>query len=100
MTCMNTQMMHSRQSDEDAAESLQDAIAAKALALMQHGESCDPVDGFNVIEALGEATNTETIVLGIVLARREFDQAGILIDQVSREYWAKKANEMAEKELS
>lgn len=100
MSCMNTQMMHARQADEDSAEALQDAIAAKALALMQHGEACDPLDGFNVMEAMGEATNNETIVLGHVLARREFVQAGMLLDQVSREYWAKKANEQAKEELS
>lgn len=100
MTDYNTQLMHARQDDEDAAESLQDAIAARALALIQHGEACDPLDGFNVMEAMGEATNNETIVLGYALAKREFVQAGILLDQVSREYWARKATEMAEKELS
>lgn len=100
MSDYNTEIMHARQADEDSAEALQDAIDARAVELMQHGESCDPMDGFNVIEAMGEATNNETIVLGHVLARREFVQAGILLNQVSQAYWSKKANEQAEEELS
>jgi regulation of enolase protein 1 (concanavalin A-like superfamily) len=35
-----------------------------------------------------------------VLSERKFDQVGLLIDMTSRDYWAKKAIEMAEEELS
>jgi hypothetical protein len=100
MSCYNTQMMNARQDDEDQADRLQDAINARSLELQAHGESCDPLDGFNVLEALGEATTTETMVLGKVLAERKFDQVGILLDMISRAYWAKKADELAEGELS
>jgi hypothetical protein len=97
---MNTQMMHSRQSDEDRAEALEFAIEDRAAELMQHGEACDPMDGFNICEAMGEASTNVKMVLGKVLAERKFDQAGILVDQVSREYWAKMADEMAREELA
>lgn len=100
MTDYNTQMMHSRQDDEDQADRLQDAINTRSLELQAHSESCDPLDGFNVIEALGEATNNETIILGKVLAERKFDQVGLLVEMITRAYWAKKADEQAEEELS
>jgi hypothetical protein len=97
---MNTMMMNSRQDDEDRAESLAFAIEARAAELLTHGEACDPMDGFNISEAFGEATTNEKMVMAKVLAERKFDQAGILLDQVSREYWAKMADEMAREELS
>jgi len=100
MSCMNTSMMNSRQSDEDRAEALEFAIEDRAAELLTHGEACDPMDGFNITEALGEASTNIKMVLGKVLAERKFDQAGILVDQVSREYWAKMAEEMAREELS
>jgi hypothetical protein len=96
---MNTQMMNSRQADEDRAEALEFAIEARAAELMTHGEACDPMDGFNIVEALGEASTNTKMVLGKVLAERKFDQVGILVDSVSREYWGKKADEMAREEL-
>ena len=100
MTCMNTMMMHRRQDDEDRAERLDFAIEARAAELMQHGEACDPMDGFNIVEALGEASTNIKMVLAKVLAERKFDQVGILVDSVSREYWAKMADEMAKEELT
>ena len=100
MSCMNTMMMHARQDDEDLAESLAFAIEARAAELLTHGEACDPMDGFNIVEALGEASTNVKIVLGQVLAERKFDQAGILLDMISRAYWSKMADEMARKELT
>ena len=100
MSCMNTMIMNSRQDDEDRAESLAFAIEARAAELLTHGEACDPMDGVNICEALDESSANIKIVLGQVLAQRKFDQVGILLDQVSREYWAKMADELAERELS
>lgn len=100
MSCMNTMMMNARQYDEDYAEALDFAIEARAAELLTHGEACDPMDGFNIVEALGEATTNEKMVMAKVLAERKFDQAGILIDGISRAYWAKMADEMATKELT
>jgi hypothetical protein len=100
MSDYNTQMMHARQSDEDRAERLSDAIDARAHELMKHGEACDPMDGFNITEALGEASTNVKMVLGKVLAERKFDQVGILVDSVTRDYWGKKADEMARDELA
>ena len=100
MSCMNTQMMHARQDDEDRAERLEFAIEARAAELLMHGEACDPMDGFNIVEALGEASTNVKMVLAKILAERKFDQVGILVDSVSREYWAKMADEMAREELS
>ena len=100
MNCMNTMMMNSRQDDEDRAERLEFAIEARAAELLMHGEACDPMDGFNIVEALGEASTNMKMVLAKMLAERKFDQVGILLDQVSREYWAKMADEMAREELS
>ena len=100
MSCMNTQMMNSRQSDEDRAERLSDAIDARAHELMTHGEACDPMDGFNITEALSEASTNVKMVLGKVLAERKFDQVGLLVDSVSRDYWAKMADEIAREELA
>jgi hypothetical protein len=97
---MNTQMMNSRQSDEDRAERLRDAIDARAAELLTHGEACDPMDGFNIAEAMFEASTNVKMVLGKLLAERKFDQVGILVDSVSRDYWAKMADEIAEDELS
>jgi hypothetical protein len=97
---MNTMMMNARQDDEDRAERLEFAIEDRAAELLMHGEACDPMDGFNIAEALGEASTNIKMVLAKVLAERKFDQAGILLDQVSREYWAKMADEMAREELS
>jgi len=100
MSCMNTMMMNSRQDDEDRAERLEFAIEARAAELLTHGEACDPMDGTNITEALGEASTNVKMLLAKVLAERKFDQAGILLDQVSRDYWAKMADEMAREELS
>jgi hypothetical protein len=100
MTCMNTMMMNSRQDDEDRAERRSMAIEARAIELMQHGEACDPLDGFNIVEAMGEASTNVKMVLAKVLSERKFDQVGRLIDMTSRDFWAKKAIEMAEEELS
>jgi hypothetical protein len=100
MSCMNTQMMNSRQSDEDRAERLRDAIDARAHELMTHGEACDPLDGFNIAEAMFEASTNVKMVLSKMLAERKFDQVGILVDMTSQDYWAKKAIEMAEEELA
>jgi hypothetical protein len=100
MSCMNTQMMNSRQSDEDRAEALEFAIEDRAAELLKHGEACDPMDGFNICEALDESSANEKMVLGKVLAERKFDQAGILVASISQSYWAKKADEMAEEELA
>ncbi len=100
MSCMNTMMMNSRQDDEDQAERLTDAIEARAIELMQHGEACDPLDGFNICEAYGEATTNEKMVMAKMLVERKFDHAGILLDMITKAYWAKMANEMAEKELT
>lgn len=100
MSCMNTMMMNSRQNDEDRAESLAMAIEARSIELMQHGEACDPMDGFNITEAFGEATTTEKMVMAKMLVERKFDQAGILLDMITREYWAKMADEMADGELT
>ena len=100
MSCYNTMMMNSRQDDEDRAERLAFAIEARAAELLTHGEACDPLDGFNICEALDESSANEKIVLGKVLAERKFDQAGILVASVSQAYWAKMANEMAERELA
>lgn len=100
MSCMNTAMMGRRQADDDHAERLADAIEARSVDLMKHGEACDPLDGVNVCEAMDNASANEKLVLGKVLAERKFDQVGVLIDMISRTYWAKMAIEMAEKELS
>lgn len=100
MSCMNTMMMNSRAADDDRAERLRDAIDARAAELLMHGEACDPLDGFNICEALDESSANEKMVLGKVLAERKFDQAGILVASVSQAYWAKMANEMAERELA
>jgi hypothetical protein len=100
MTCMNTMMMGQRQADDDQAERLADTIEARASELLTHGEACDPMDGVNICEALENASANEKMVLGKVLAERKFDQVGILVDGISRAYWAKMADELAEKELS
>jgi hypothetical protein len=100
MSCMNTMMMNSRQDDEDRAESLAFAIEARAAELLTHGEACDPFDGVNICEALDESSANEKIVLGKMLVERKFDQAGILLDMITRAYWAKMADEMATEELT
>ena len=100
MSCMNTMMMHSRQADEDSAEALDFAIEARAAELLTHGEACDPLDGFNICEAYGEATTNEKMVMAKMLVERKFDQAGILLDMITKSYWAKMADEMAKEELS
>lgn len=100
MTCMNTMMMRGRQADDDQAERLADAIEARAAELLTHGEACDPMDGVNICEALDNASANEKMVLGKVLAERKFDQVGILVDGISRVYWAKMADELAEKEMT
>jgi hypothetical protein len=100
MSDYNTMMMNSRQDDEDRAESLVFAIEARAAELLTHGEACDPLDGFNICEAYGEATTNEKMVMAKMLAERKFDQAGILLDMITRAYWAKMADEMAESELT
>jgi hypothetical protein len=97
---MNTMMMHAHQDDEDRAERRAMAIEARSVELMQHGESCDPMDGVNICEALDESSMNTKMVLAKVLSERKFDQVGLLIDLTSRKYWAKKAIEMAEEELS
>jgi len=100
MSCMNTMMMNARQDDEDRAERLADAIKARAAELLTHGEACDPLDGFNICEAYGEATTNEKMVMAKMLAERKFVQVGILLDMITRSYWEKMADEMAEKELT
>ena len=96
---MNTQMMNSRQADEDRAEALEFAIEARAEEMMMPGEACDPFDGVNICQALDESSTAEKMVLGKVLAERKFDQVGILVDWLTKSYWEKKADEMAREEL-
>lgn len=100
MSCYNTQMMNSRQADEDYAEALGFAIESRAVELLAHGEACDPLDGFNICEAMGEATTSEKMLLGKLLAEPQFGQAGILVASISQAYWSKMADEMAESELT
>lgn len=100
MTCMNTSMMGQRQADDDHAERLADAIESRGRELLQHSEACDPLDGFNIAEAFAEASTNEKMVMAKVLSERKFDQAGILLDMISRNYWSKMADELAEKELT
>jgi hypothetical protein len=97
---MNTQMMNSRQADEDRAEALEFAIEARAEEMMMPGEACDPFDGVNICQALDESSTAEKMVLGKVLAERKFDQVGILVDWLTKSYWEKKADEMAKDELT
>jgi hypothetical protein len=97
---MNTMMMGQRQDDEDRAERLSMSIEARSVELMQHGELCDPLDGFNVVEAMFEASTNVKMVLSKLLVERNFDQVGLLVDSVSRDYWAKMADEIAREELA
>jgi hypothetical protein len=100
MSDYNTQMMNSRQDDEDQAERLDFAIEARAAELLTHGEACDPFDGVNICEALDESSANEKIVLGKVLSEGKFDQVGILVEGITKAYWAKMAEELAETELT
>ena len=100
MSCMNTMMMNSRQDEEDSAEALAFAIEARAAELLTHGEACDPLDGFNICEAYGEATTNEKMVMAKMLAERNFEQVGFLLDMITKAYWAKMADEMAAEELT
>lgn len=100
MSDYNTMMMNSRQSDEDQAERLDFAIEARAAELLTHGEACDPFDGVNICEALDESSANEKIVLGKVLSEGKFDQVGILVEGITKAYWAKMAEELAETELT
>jgi len=100
MSCMNTQMMNSRQSDDDRAEALEFAIEARAAELLTHGEACDPFDGVNICEALDSSSANEKHLLCKVLSERRFDQVGLLIEGITKAYWAKMADELAERELS
>ena len=52
MSCMNTQMMYSRQADEDRAEAMSFAIDDRVVELMQPGEECDPFDFSSLCLAL------------------------------------------------
>lgn len=97
---MNTQMMHERQQDEDSAENLRDAIDARSKELLNPGESCDPLDGHSVIEAMEAATDIDKTILGRWLANGTYDACGMWMTMISHEYWAKRANEMAEEELA
>jgi hypothetical protein len=97
---MNTMMMNSRQDDEDRAERLDLAIEVRAAELLTHGEACDPFDGVNICEALDESSANEKIVLGKVLSEGKFDQVGILVEGITKAYWAKMAEELAETELT
>ena len=100
MSCMNTMMMHARQDDEDRAERMEFAIDARAAELLTHGEACDPMDGFNVLEAMDQATAIDKKLLGQWLATGSYDACGIWMLQISKEYWGKKAAEMAREELT
>lgn len=100
MSCMNTQMMNSRQDDEDRAERLTFAIEARAAELLKYGEACDPLDGFNICEAYCETTANVKMVMAKMLAERNFEQVGSLLDMITKSYWAKMADEMAAEELT
>ena len=100
MSCMNTQMMNSRQDDEDRAERLAFAIEARAAELLTHGEACDPLDGINAIAALETATSIDQKFFGGLLAHGDYAGCGLWIEMLSKTYWAKMADEMAERELT
>jgi hypothetical protein len=100
MSCYDTQALGRYQADVDADEALDFAIEARAAELLTHGEACDPLDGFNICEAYGEASTNEKMVMAKVLAERKFDQAGILLASISQAYWAKMADQMAKDELT
>jgi hypothetical protein len=96
---MNTQMMNSRQANEDRAEALEFAIEARSAELMTHGEACDPFCALNILEALDESTITEKMEISRLLAERKFGQFGILINSITQTYWSKLANQMAQQEF-
>ena len=100
MTCMNTMMMRGRQADDDQAERLADAIEARAAELLTHGEACDPMDGNNIVEAMEAATDTDKRLLGQWVASGSYEACGLWMAAISKEYWAKMADELAEKELT
>jgi hypothetical protein len=100
MNCMNTSMMGQRQADDDHAERLADAIEARGRELLQHGEACDPMDSHNVIEAMEAATDTDKQLLGKWLASEDYEACGFWLAAISKEYWSKMADELAEKELT
>ena len=100
MSCMNTQMMNSRQADEDYSEALDDAIDARAAELLKPGEACDPFDGLGMCAAFENASWEQMTALGELLAERKFEQAGILVDRIVNSYWSKKAEELAVRELT
>ena len=100
MSCMNTMMMRGRQSDDDFGESREYAIEARAAELLEPGEDCDPMDGFNVIEAMEAATNIDKKLLGDWLATGDYAACGLWMSMISKAYWTKKADEQAEEELT
>jgi hypothetical protein len=97
---MNTQMMNSRQYDEDRAEALEFAIEDRAAELLTHGEACDPMDGHNVIEAMESATPIDKKLLGQWLATGDYAACGLWMTMISIDYFSKKADEMARDELA
>jgi len=99
MSCMNTQMMHSRQADEDRAERRAFSIDDRVVELMQPGEECDPFDFSSLCLALEDSSNDEMAMLGKLLAEKKFEQAGTLLYRITSNHWSEKAYEMAEQEL-
>jgi hypothetical protein len=97
---MNTQMMNSRQADEDRAEALEFAIEARAAELMTHGEACDPFDGCAMCLALDNSSINEMAVLGELLAEKKFEQVGTLLHRITSDYWSKRAYQKAKDELT
>jgi hypothetical protein len=100
MSDYNTMMMRGLQSDDDLGESREYAIEARAAELLAPGEDCDPMDGFNVIEAMEYATNTDKKLLGDWLATGDYSTCGLWMSTISKAYWAKRADEQAEEELT
>lgn len=100
MSCMNTMMMRNRQSDDDRGESREYAIEARAAELLEPGEDFDPMDGFNVIESMEYATNTDKKLLGYWLATGDYSACGLWMSTISKAYWSKRADEQAEEELT
>jgi len=87
----------------EICEERQEAITERIAALVDDGAEFDPLNYENIGEALGntEGAEQEALALQFEAAMREgrFEEAGRVLDELSRKYWDARAEKRAREEL-
>jgi hypothetical protein len=68
--------------------------------LLSDGGDCDPDNLDNIVEALSEASNEDRVTLEDYIVQKAWDKFGLKVWSLSYEYMEKRAESIAQNEVS